>query len=281
MFSPINLAIAFGLSLGMSMGPPDPTRTFERLNGFDTVVVTEVNRTLGTERLPAANGYPIEPGMYVTVSSSQMTVYDRVAASLNAGMATDRAAAPECQSGCPAALYDAFRRAWMDAYQEESELSIDVATRVLFGVDAQLPARALVDAAYAASEARPGAPPALYMLFNGGPAGLRARPFFLLPPKGLRTPPGSSQLGLRVTAKGSDQYQVKASTPGFAPIDVASAGQLKAVLADIAKRYPSKSVIVIDVEEAAYVYDVVAVMIAAQEHFTSPVLGLGQPLVVR
>ena len=40
----------------------------EILQGFDTILLTQINAIFGSENLPLASGGPVEPGIYVTVS---------------------------------------------------------------------------------------------------------------------------------------------------------------------------------------------------------------------
>ncbi|MCA9710877.1 MAG: hypothetical protein KDK70_33855, partial [Myxococcales bacterium] len=179
-------------------GPGPGAGQVERLQGFSTVVVNHVNEVLGTENLPVASGGGLEPGVLVTVGLDQVQIFDRRVAALQGGQLVDTTIAAECESGCPAVLYDAFARSWLEAAVESTAFAVEIPQRVLLAVHRELPARTLLQAAYAASETRPGQPPQLALLVNDTRGSLRAQPFFLVPPRGLVMRQGSAALGLTV-----------------------------------------------------------------------------------
>jgi hypothetical protein len=250
-----------------------PESGFEQLKGFETVLVNQINTDVGSTRLPTAMGYPVEPGVYATLGMNVASIYDRQVATLNGGTLANTVAAKNCRSGCSAVFYGAFRRAWMELREEADGLQLDVPTRLMFAADSQLPAATLVDASYAASEARPMQPPALYLLLNSGKAGLRARPYYLMPPGGLRSEAGDRLLGLRVRIEMGGRFQMSAIDPRF-PRNTSGTGpeELKAVFKDIKKRYPGKETIIIDAGPGTNVGDIVSVMAIAAEPFPNVVL---------
>ena len=245
----------------------------EVLQGFDTVLLTQINAIFGSENLPSANGSPVEPGIYVTASNQQLLIFDEKVLDLQDGSVAQGPASRECKSGCQTSLWSPFRKVWLRSLEEAQTYTLELPLRVLIAGEASLPAKTLVEIAYAAAETRPGTPPSFFLLVNGGNAGLRARPFYLLPPGGLRVAPGDNVLGLRVTLGAGESYLINAAHPRFSPpIEGAGWAELAKQLAGVKKRYPNKGALIIDVGEDATLGDVVMVMIAAQKHFPTVVL---------
>lgn len=253
--------------------------TPEVLQGFDTVLLTQINAIFGSEFLPVANGGPVEPGIYVTVSPQQLLIFDTKVGDLQAGVVPPGPASRECQSGCKASLWSAFRTVWLRSLEEAQTFVLEVPTRVLFAVEASVPGKTLVELAYAAGETRPGAPPNFALLVNGSNAGLRARNFHVLPPGGIRVSPGDNALGLRVTLGAGESFTISAAHPRFAPnIEGTGWKALATELARVKKSHPNKGTIIIDVGDDATVGDVVMAMVAAQKHFPDAVLTNGLPV---
>lgn len=251
----------------------------EVLQGFDTVLLTQINALFGSERLPVANGGPVEPGVYVTISPQQALIFDSKISDLQAGVVPPGPASRECKSGCKASLWSAFRNLWLRSMEEAQTFVLEVPIRVLFAAEASVPAKTLVEFAYAAGETRPGSPPSFALLVNGSNAGLRARNFHVLPPGGLRVSPGDNVLGLRVTLGAGESFTISAAHPRFAPtIEGTGWKALAKELARIKKGYPNKRAIIIDVGDDATVGDVVMAMVAAQQHFSETVLTNGLPV---
>jgi hypothetical protein len=251
----------------------------ESLQGFDTVLLTQINALFGSENLPVANGGPVEPGVYVTVSPQQALIFDTKMVDLEGGLVPPGPASRECKSGCKASLWAPFRQVWLRALEEAATYTLEVPGRVLFAAEASVPAKTVVELAYAAAETRPGAPPSFSLLVNGSNAGLRVRPFYLLPPGGLRVAPGDNALGLRVSLGAGESFTISAAHPRFAPnIEGTGWKELAAQLAGVKKRYPNKKTIIIDVGEDATVSDVVMTMVAAQKQFSNVVLTDGVPV---
>lgn len=266
---------------------------FESLQGFNTAVISQINEVVGSENLPLAMGLPVEPGVYVSVSPERITIFDDNAATVVNGAVKDPRAGEfeagkfadgvgnECRSGCSRPIFDAFHETWRMLVAESRTIGVDLPARVLIAVNATLPARLLVDTSYAASETRPIQPPQLYVLVNGGQAGLRARPFSILPPDGLLLAPGQRALGLTVKLRANGGYTVTAADPRFGRVlQYTSEGEVVAAMRDIKKRYPSKETVIIDVAEAGTVDDVVRLMVASQESFPNVVISTGQPVRV-
>lgn len=251
----------------------------ETLQGFDTVVLTQINALFGSENLPLANGSSLQPGIYVAVSPQQVLLFDEKIMDLQGGLVPPGPASRECKSGCKTSLWSPFRHVWLRALEEAQTYVLEVPGRVLFGAEASVPAKTLVELAYAAAETRPGQPPTFSLLVNGSNAGLRARPFYLMPPGGMRVSPGDNVLGLRVTLGAGEAFTISAAHPRFSP-DVEGVGwkELATQLVAVKKRYPNKGTIIIDVGDDATVGDVVMVMVASQKQFSTVVLTDGLPV---
>jgi hypothetical protein len=248
----------------------------ESLQGFDTVVLTQINALFGSENLPLGNGGTVEPGIYISVTPQKLLVFDEEVLALSDGVVPPGPASRECKSGCKTSLWSPFRRMWLTALEEAQTYVLEVPGRVLFGVEASVPATTLVELAYAVAETRPGDPPVFSLLVNGGNAGLRARPFYLLPPGGMRVAPGDNALALRVTLGAGESFTLSAAHPRFSPnIEGVGWKDLAAQIAAVKKRYPNKGTIIIDVGVDATVGDVVSVMVATQKQFPTVVLTKG------
>jgi hypothetical protein len=251
----------------------------ETLQGFDTVVLTQINALFGSENLPQANGGSVEPGIYITVTPQKLLVFDQEILALTDGVVPPGPASRECKSGCKSSLWSPFRRVWLEALEEAQTYVLEIPGRVLFGVEASVPAKTLVELAYAVAETRPGEPPSFALLVNGSNAGLRARPFYLLPPGGMRVAPGDNALALRVTLGAGEAFSISAAHPRFAS-NVEGVGwkDLAAKMVAVKKAHPNKGTIIIDVGDDATIGDVVMAMLATQKQFPTVVLTNGLPV---
>lgn len=265
-------------------------REFEFLDGFSTIVLNQVNRVMGSAKLVAAMGSPVEPGMYVCLARDQVTIFDHDALALSQGVVQDRSIAAKCKSGCTMAAYSAFRRAWLDLEEEASAVSVDVPDRILFAPEADLPARTLVHMAYAAVEARTNhAVPNLHLLVFTRRAGLRALPFYLLPPEGLEVRASAQTLALRVTLMGGERFEISAGGRLFTrTLKVEGMAALTEALADIKENFPGKAALVIDAGQTGpgegeagtgpTTKELIDAMTALPDAFPNVVLALGQPI---
>jgi hypothetical protein len=249
------------------------------LQGFDTVLLTQINALFGSENLPLANGSSVEPGIYLSITSQKVFVFDEEILALTDGVVPPGPASRECKSGCKTSLWSPLRRVWLAALEEAQTYVLEVPGRVLFAAEASVPAKTLIELAYATAETRPGQPPSFSLLVNGNNAGLRARTFYLLPPGGMRVAPGDNALGLRVTLGAGETFKVSAAHPRFArEIEGVGWKELAAQMVAVKKTYPNKGTIIIDVGEDATVGDVVMTMVAAQKQFPTVVLTKGLPV---
>lgn len=268
-------ALVGNLLWGSAAAPaPDPSSVdrVEQLPGFDALLINQLNATIGTENLPAALGYPLEPGMFATLGLDGFQIYDDEPIALQAGRLGDRTLAPNCRSGCSKAFFDAFQLRWLAAAVESVGVTVEIPTRVLFAAHAQLPALTLIDAAYAAGETRPVQPPEFALLLNSAQRGIRSQRFFLVPPDGLVLGQVAA-LGLRV-AFDEQGFVVSGNDPGLAGARrVPDSQGLLAMLRWVRKRHPGKVALVLEPSETTTVADLVAVMTAARtEDFTEFVL---------
>ena len=277
-FSSLALSLILGASATTVAEEPvqGSGKTYEELEGFVGIVVNQINKTFGTDRLPAANGFPVEPGIYVTLSGTQMTIFDRVGTTLSGGVPQDSTVAAECKSGCSRAFFDPMRRVWLELLNEGAAIGDEAPNRVLLGADSNLPARSFLDAAYGAAESRPGGVPNMYILLNAGPGGLRARNFFLVPPGGIRLSSASNALGLRIVVKAGGLYEVSsADGRSVKKQSVNGAEALRQVLLGLDRRYPSKDAVILEVADGATVRDLVQTMVVTEDKFPIPVLSMG------
>jgi hypothetical protein len=267
---------------GKKPSQPQPTEEAveaETLQGFDTILLTQINALFGSENLPMATGGQVEPGVYVTVSAQQVLIFDDKIIDLQAGIVPPGPASRECKSGCKSSLWSPFRLMWLRALEEALAYTLEVPTRVLFAAEASVPARTIIELAYAAAETRPSGPPSFSLLVNGSNAGLRSRTFYLLPPGGIRVAPGDNALALRIKLGASEAYTISAAHPRFSPnIEGIGWKNLATQLVAVKKEYPNKQTVIIDVGNDATISDVVMTMVAAQQHFGTVLLTSGVPV---
>jgi hypothetical protein len=250
------------------------------MRGFSTVVINHVNDVLGTENLPSAIGVPIEPGVLVTITPDRMQIFDHDVTALQGGRLADSTRAAECRSGCPAVFYDIFQHVWVEHAVEASTFGVRIPTRIVFAAHHDTPAETIVHAAYAASETRPVAPPAIGVLVNDGRAGLRVQPFFLLPPTGLEMRPGSAALGLTVRVRPAE-YVVTAADSRYAKQDrVGDLKRLEQLARELKRRYPGKEVVILEPSGGVTLSELMRVVGALDATFPRVVLSLGQPVIV-
>jgi hypothetical protein len=279
------LAKLLALTLLAPSAPQEPSegpaKSFEELEGFKTVLLSHINAVLGSEHLPSAMGLPVEPGVFVTLTMERVQVFDRNIGTLQAGRLADGTVAAACKSGCAAVFFNAFSQAWEKLSFEAAGLALEVPTRVLLAAHADLPARTLVEVAYAAAETRPVQPPFIYFLLNSGRAGLRAQQVFLVPPEGLTLARHLATLGLTVRVAGGS-YAVTAADPRFGrQVAANDLAHLIAVLKDIKKRYPGKETIILQPEQNATVRELVEIISSVRDDFPAIVISGGQRVVVQ
>ncbi len=278
------LGALMGLLLGVASAdaqpPSNEAAQFERLQGFSTVVINHVNSTFGTELLPVTSGGGVEPGVFVSITLDKVQIFDRDAAALHSGRVADPTVAAECESGCPAALFDAFQEQWLELAVESSTFAVEIPTRVLLAAHRELPAATVLQVAYAAAETHPIAPPQLALLVNNTRGSLRSRPFFLVPPRGIELRQGSAALGLTVKVSPTG-YLVSAADPRFArELPANSPAALRTIARDIKKRYPGKETVILVPEGDVRLRELMAAASILDDSFPRLVLSAGQEVRV-
>lgn len=282
------LRLALGLSalgcaawLGIAGAGAQPeadssSAQFERMQGFATVVINHVNDAMGTELLPVADGGGVEPGIFVTLTLDEVQIFDQPVASLRAGRVADPTIAAECISECPAVLYDAFQRSWLEAAVESTTFAVEVPQRVVVAAHRDLPAATLLQVVYAAAETRPIQPPQLSLLVNNTRGSLRAQSFFLVPPAGIELRQGSAALGLTIKVS-PGQYELSAVDRRYAREQrVTTTAALTSLIKDVKKRYPGKETVILVPEGNVTVRDLMRVVSVVQAAFPRIVLSAGQ-----
>lgn len=255
-----------------------PLQTFERLPGFSTVVSSHVAAVLGVEALPDANGFPLEPGMFVTLGLDRIWAADRQIATLSSGRIADTVAAAECGALCPASLFDAFQAEWLALAIEATQRTIEIPSNVVLAAHEDLPVSTLLGSVYAIATSRPLRPPTFALVLSSPGRGLRAQPFHVVGPRGLRLSQGAAALGLRVRF-GGGRIAVAAEDARYNRTlrgrDVAG---LRTMLRDVKKRHPGKQTVVLVPDEGVTVAELVEMMVAVRAEFPSIVLSAGQEL---
>jgi hypothetical protein len=281
MMWPLIAALAFGAASGPADDAAPAYDPIERLSGFPSVVMNHVEKVLGSTHLPSGGGTNLDPGVFVTLGLDRMYVLDHEALKLQQGRVADRTVAPECRSKCAAALYDVFQYEWLRLAVESSALATRVPQIVHFAAHGRLPATTLIEVAYAVSETRPAAPPALALLVNMPGRGLRALPFHLIPPEGLELQQGSAALGLTIEF-GQGTYKIRASDPSFAKdARVQRLSQVRTVLNDLKKRYPNKQTVILVPDDTVSVEQLVQLVnVVLNAEFSRIVLSYGQEVYV-
>jgi hypothetical protein len=260
---------------------PTPQQTFERLPGFSSVVLSHVGQTMGIDVLPAANGFPLDPGLFVTMGLDRMWAADREVATLSDGRINDTVAAAECGNVCPASLYDAFQAEWLALAIESTQRVVEIPGNVVIAAHGRLPVSTLLAGAYAIATSRPLRPPTLSLVLASPGRGLRGQPFFVLPPEGLRLNQGSAALGLQLRF-GRAGFSISAEDPAFNREQrAANPSALRAALREVKKRNPGKQAIILIPDETVTVADLVQVMVAVRADFPRIILSAGQDLVLQ
>lgn len=257
-------SLLISLILSIS-GPAVPVATsggYEQLPGFPELLGRQIETQLTSARLPRSTGYPVEPGVYVTLTPDKMYMMDREVLALKEGRLQDRRVARACTSPCSFAFYAAFSDLWFRLKQSAKRSRYDHPTRILWAVDQDLPASTWIDSLYSALETWPRAtPPSMYLLANAGPGGVRARHFEVMPPQSTFSAQLQSALELRVRVSGQERYQLSARASDF-PYTGSVQGRkaLQAKLRLVKQRYPGKEVIVVEAQKGATVQDLAWVM---------------------
>lgn len=279
MTSVLALCLALAGLVPASADPIASLQLVEQQSSFGAVLANHLRRALGgLDALPSGKGNTMVPGVFVTLGLDRMDVFEDTYAALQNGR-PDPTPAPDCASGCPAAFYDAMRSVWLQAAVETTKLGVELPGAVYIAAHRALPVETLLDAAYAAAESRPASPPRLGLVVDSPAGGLRAQPFFLLPPRGLELQAGSAALGLTIEASpGRLRVTGSESTLGAGKAATELA-QLRGILATVKKRNPGKDAAIVIPGEGMTVGQLVDLLTLVRSEFEHVVLSRGQPLV--
>lgn len=269
---------ALFLSLTMSLAPGAyrvaTTPGIETLAGFPELLSRELASAFTGDKLVRGTGYPVEPGYYVTMTPDKIQVLDRASLQLKAGRPTKPELASQCRSGCDAALWNLFAGLWRDSQQQDARARFVHPRRVLWASSGDLDAQGFLGSAYAALETWPQSSlPAMYLLFDAGPGGVRSRQFRLMPPGGVTTASQSAALEFRIRVYPQARYEFAAQSPQFRFSGTKTgADALQNGLTEVKRRYPGKRAVVIEPMEGATMSDLAAAMDATLELFPEAVL---------
>lgn len=269
---------ALFLSLSLSFAPGAyrvaTTQGIETLAGFPELLSRELVSAFGASKLVQGTGYPVEPGYYVTMTPDKIQVLDRASLKLDAGRPAKPEIASQCRSGCDAALWNLFSGLWRDSQTHDARARYVHPRRVLWASSGDLDAQSFLGSAYAALETWPQSSlPAMYLLFDAGPGGVRSRQFRLMPPGGVTTASQSSALEFRIRVYPQGRYEFAAQSSQF-PFSGSKKGSdaLQTGLTEVKRRYPGKRAVVIEPMPGATMSDLAAAMDATLELFPEAVL---------
>lgn len=269
-------AFLFSLSL---VGTPSTfqvatTRGIEMLPGFPELLSGELERSFGEAKLVRGTGYPVEPGYYVTMTSDRIQVLDRTSLDLDNGRPVKPQQASQCRSHCDAALWNLFSGVWRDSHRNDLRARFVHPRRVLWASSSELDAQSFLGSAYAALETWPQSTlPAMYLLVDAGPGGVRSRQFRLMPPGGVSTASQSAALEFRIRVFPNARFELAAQSPQFRFSGVKDgASALLGGLTEVKRRYPGKRAVVIEPMDGTTMSDVVVAMDATLELFPEAIL---------
>lgn len=266
------------LSLGLALAPGPfqvaTTQGIEMLNGFPELLSGELARAFDKASLVKGTGFPVEPGYYVTMTADKIQVLDRSSLALKAGSPSQPKRAPQCRSGCDAAMWTLFSGVWQDSQKHDARARFVHPRRVLWASSADLNAESFLGSAYAALETWPQSTlPAMYLLVDAGPGGVRSRQFRLMPPGGVATASQNAALEFRIRVFPDTRYEFAAQSPQFSfSGEKTGVDGLKSKLTEVKRRYPGKRAVVLEVMEGTTMSDLALVMDATLELFPEVVL---------
>lgn len=266
------------LALTLSVAPVQfqvaTTPGIETLAGFPELLARELARAFDNTKMVHGTGYPVEPGYYVTMTPDRIQVLDRSSLELRGGRPVKPKIAGQCRSGCDTALWNLFSGLWRDSQAQDARARFVHPRRVLWAVSGDLDAQSFLGSAYAALETWPQSSlPAMYLLFDAGPGGVRSRQFRLMPPGGVTTASQNAALEFRVQVHPQGKYEFTAQSPQFGFSGVRQgADALQAGLVNVKRRYPGKRVVVIEPMSGTSMSDIALAMDATLELFPEAIL---------
>lgn len=269
---------ALFLTVTLSLAPMKfqvaTTSGIETLAGFPELLSRELARFFEKSKMVKGTGFPVEPGYYVTMTPKKLQVLDRARLDLRDGRPVNAKVAPQCRSGCDAALWNLFSGLWHDSQAHDARARYVHPRRVLWGLSGELNALSFLGTAYAALETWPQSSlPAMYLLFDAGPGGVRSRQFRLMPPGGVTTASQSAALEFRIRVHPGQKYEFSAQASQFGDAGVKrGVAGLESGLMSVKRSHPGKRVVVIEPMPESTMSDVAAVMDATLELFPEAIL---------
>lgn len=250
----------------------------EQLRGFPELLSREIGHSFQGATLARGTGYPVEPGYYVTMTRERLKVLDKAELTLKDGQTQDPALSGQSRAGSSAAYWTLFSGLWRETQRVDQRSRFVHPRRVLWALEQELPLQSFLDSAYAALETWPGATlPAMYLLLDAGPGGVRSRQFRLMPPGGVDTASQSAALEFRIQVFPQERYAFSARSSGFALAgDKKGLTSLSAKLSQVKRRYPGKRAVVIEATPGTTVGDLAKVMDATLELFPEVILDIAR-----
>jgi hypothetical protein len=239
----------------------------------------------GLARLPSAPGDdPVGPSVYLTVTPSEILLFERAVARLENGRPSKGAVAACLPFGLtpahgrPVRCLPAVRDRVVAALREEgARLRRGGATATptaLFVADQAVPFPTFLAAAYSAALGTAGAPPRLALAVQAR-GRVATVPFFLVPPHVVRLAPAVAPLMLLVHVAGG-RATVHAAGERT-PRTVSSLGALAQAAGDLRARDPDRTVAFVTADAQTTVGEVAAVLGCLRPLFPHLVLGQGPP----
>lgn len=266
------------LSLSLALAPDAfrvaTTPGIETLAGFPELLSRELARAFDGSKLVNGTGYPVEPGYYVTMTPDKLGVLDRTSLQLQDGRPKKAQIASQCRSHCDTALWNLFSGLWSESQKLDARARYVHPRRVLWASAETLDVQSFLGAAYAALETWPQSSlPAMYLLFDAGPGGVRSRQFRLMPPGGVTTASQSAALEFRIRVYPEQRYEFAAQSSQFRFGGTKSgASALQAGLTEVKRRYPGKRAVVIEPMAGTKMSDLAVAMDATLELFPEAIL---------
>lgn len=250
----------------------------EQLRGFPELLSREIGRSFKEATLARGTGYPVEPGYYVTMTRERLQVLDKAQLPLKEGQTQDPAIAGQSRAGSSAAFWTLFAGLWRESQRVDQRARFVHPRRVHWALEQELPLKSFLDSAYAALETWPGSTlPAMYLLLDAGPGGVRSRQFRLMPPGGVDTAAQNSALEFRIQVFPQERYAFSARSSSFALAgDTSGLTSLSAKLSQVKRRYPGKRAVVLEATPGSTVADLAKVMDATLELFPEVILDIAR-----
>jgi hypothetical protein len=279
---------------------PAPGRgAVRRLSGTDAPAVTELTFDLllgrhiryqvgGLERLPAAaSQQPVVPSVFVTVTPTEVLLFDHALVRLARGLAASAETAAclafgaRPESGRPVRCLPRLRTRAVASIAEEAERlrrrEVAEPPTVLFLTDKTVPFSTFSQAAYSLALATDGAPPRLTLAVRSS-GKVMAVPFLLVPPRPVTIAPGASPM--LPTVHLSRQHILVETSSYYSsgrPTSVASLQALEELAGQLKSRNPDCAVAFLLPDESTTMDEVASALARLHLFFPSVVVGQHAP----